>query len=169
MMPGEMLTENIVKILQYEYRTYQEILKIAVEKTDALVRNDAAEVANITEKEKDLTDRAMKLGQAREQIISEMAEEYGMDPGQLTIEKLKQMAEEPYKSRLGEIRENMLDLIGKIKARNGINQRLTENAIKYLDFSIQLIAGPAHSAPVYGRGGTEVSSGGNRSLLDVRY
>jgi len=168
-MPGEVLIEKLIQVLQYEYRIYQEILKIAVEKTDALVRNDAAEIANITEKEKEMADRTVKLSQAREQIISSMAGEYGLDHRQLTIETLKQIVEEPYKNQLGEIRDKMIDLLGKIKTRNEINRKLIENAIKYLDFSIQLMAAPAPAAPVYGRSGTEVSGNGGRSLLDVRY
>jgi hypothetical protein len=168
-MAGDMLLEKLIKALQYEYRTYQEILRIAEKKTDVLVKNDALEISNITEQEKAMADQTIKLNQVREQILSSMAEAYKQDHKSLTIEKLKQIVEEPYKSKLGDIQKKMSDLLGKLNTRNSINKKLIENALKYLDFNIQLLAAPEPAAPIYGKSGTEVSGSGNRSVLDVRY
>ncbi|HHW23084.1 MAG TPA: flagellar protein FlgN [Clostridiaceae bacterium] len=168
-MPGDLLAEKLIKALQYEYRTYLEILKIAEKKTDALVKNDAVEVSKITEEEKVMAEQTVKLNQVREQILRSLAEAYDQDYKTLTIEKLKQIVEEPYKNQLGDLQKKMSDLLGKLKTRNGINQKLIENAIRYLDFNIQLLAGPEPAAPTYSKSGTEVSGSSKRSLLDVRY
>jgi DNA anti-recombination protein RmuC len=168
-MPGDLLAEKLVKALQYEYRTYQEILKLAEMKTDALVKNDAAEVSKINEQENSMAEQTFKLNKVREQILGSMAEEYKQDYKTLTIEKLKQLVDEPYKGQLGDLQKRMSDLLGKLKTRNGINKKLIENAIKYLDFSIQLLAGPEPAAPIYGKSGNEVTGSNKRSVLDVRY
>lgn len=168
-MSDNKLVEKLITALQYEYKTYLEILKIAESKTDALVKNDTSEIAAITEQERVMTDQTLKLNQLREQILSSLAEEYNQDFKLLTIEKLKKLVKEPYKKQLGEIQLIMTDLLGKLNSRNSINKKLIENAIKYLDFNIQLISAPEPAVHTYGRSGIEVSGSGKRSLLDVRY
>lgn len=168
-MSDNKLVEKLITALQYEYKTYQEILKIAESKTDALVKNDASEIVTITEKEKVMADQTIKLNQLREQVICSLAEEYNQDFKLLTLDKLKKLAKEPYKKQLGELQIKMTELLGKLNTRNSINKRLIENAIKYLDFNIQLIAAPEPAVHTYGRSGTEVSSSGKRSVLDIKY
>lgn len=168
-MSDNMLAEKLIKALQYEYRTYLEILKIAESKTDALVKNDAAEIAVITEKERVMADQTLKLNQVREQILGLLAEEHNQDFKLLTLEKLKKLIKEPYRKQLDEIQIKMTDLLGKLNVRNNTNKKLIENAIRYLDFNIQLLAAPQPEAPTYGRSGTEVTGSSKRSVLDVRY
>lgn len=167
-MPDKMLMERLIKTLQYELKTYQEILKVAERKTDVLVKNDASEIANITEQEKAMADQTVKLNHIREKVLSSIAEEYKQDYKSLTIEKLKEIVKEPYKSQLEDIQKKLTDLLGKLNARNNINKKLIENVIEYLDFNIQLLAAPEPAAPIYGKSGTEVSGGVKRSMLDVK-
>ena len=168
-MPDNKLIEKLITALQYEYRTYLEIYKIAEAKTDALVKNDASEIAVITEKERAMADQTLKLNKVREQILSSLAEDYNQEFKLLTLDKLIKLVNEPHKKQLGEIQIRMTELLGKLIAKNNINKRLIENAIKYLDFNIQLIAAPEPAVPTYGRSGTEISGGEKRSVLDIRY
>ena len=168
-LPDNKLIEKLITALQYEYRTYLEIYKIAEAKTDALVKNDASEIAVITEKERAMADQTLKLNKVREQILSSLAEDYNQEFKLLTLDKLIKLVNEPHKKQLGEIQIRMTELLGKLIAKNNINKRLIENAIKYLDFNIQLIAAPEPAVPTYGRSGTEISGGEKRSVLDIRY
>ena len=63
------LAENIITALQYEYKTYLEVLTVAETKTDCLVKNDAQAIASITEQEQKLADQTVKLNQVREQLL----------------------------------------------------------------------------------------------------
>jgi len=168
-MPDNNIVENLITVLRYEYRTYSEILKIAESKTDSLVKNDVEAIAAISEKERKMAEQTNKLNQAREQILKSLAERLNEDYKTITIAKLSKLLKEPYKNQLEEIQKDMSDLLAKITARNEINKKLIENAIKYLDFNIQLLAGPDPVSPTYGKSGLEISTANNRSLLDLKY
>ncbi|NLX64564.1 MAG: flagellar protein FlgN [Clostridiaceae bacterium] len=168
-MPDKNIAENLITVLRYEYKTYSEILKIAESKTDSLVKNDVEAIAAISKKESKMAEQTHKLNQAREQIIKSLAERLNEDYKTITIEKLSKLLKEPYKKQLEEIQKEMSSLLAKLYARNEINKKLIENAIKYLDFNIQLLAGPNPVSSTYGKSGLEVSQTNNRSMLDIKY
>jgi len=168
-MHDKNLAENLITALRYEYKTYMEILKLAESKTDSLAKNDVGAIVTISEKERKMAEQTLKLNQAREQIIKSMAERLDEDYETLTVAKLSKLLKEPYSKQLEEIQTEMTELLAKLTARNEINKKLIENAIKYLDFNIQLLAGPNPASATYGKGGLEVSSANNRSMLDLKY
>ncbi len=163
------LIENLIKALQYEYKTYSGILKLAVRKTDCLIKNDIEQLMAINEEEKKAAEQTLKLNQVREQLLSQICEAAQLDYKTLTLEKLKDYVEEPYKKALEEVRLKLNPLIQKLAVQNSYNQRLIENAMETLDFSIQLISSPQPSVPLYGKTGQELSQNTKRSMLDLKY
>lgn len=163
------LIENLIKALQYEYKTYLDILGVAEKKTDSLVKNDIAALSAITEEENKMAEQTVKLNQVREQLIMKLCEETKQDYKAMTIEIMKELVSVPYKKHLSDIHEKLKDVISKLSVRNGINQKLIENAIKYINFNIQLIASPQPAVPLYGRSGQEVAQNNKRSMLDVKF
>jgi flagellar biosynthesis/type III secretory pathway chaperone len=168
-MPEDILIENLIKALKYEHKTYSDILKIAEQKTDSLIRNDTAALSAITGQENKMADQTFKLNQVREQIVSKICEELGQDYRTFNIDKLKDKVKVSYKKHLDDIQAKLVEVVDKLKARNNINQKLIENAIKYINFNIELIASPQPSVPLYGRAGQEVSHNTKRSVLDIKY
>ena len=155
--------------MQSEYKIYSGILKIAERKTDCLIKNDIKALSAITEEEKKAAERTSQLNLAREQLLEKFCEETGQDYKKFTIEKLKDQVEESYRNPLEEIHEKLSQVLNKLSARNGINQKLIENAIKYINFNMQLIAAPQPVIPLYGRSGQEISHNNKRSTLDVKF
>jgi len=60
-MSDKNLAENLITALRYEYKTYLEILKLAESKTDSLVKNDVEAIVTISEKERKMAERTLKL------------------------------------------------------------------------------------------------------------
>ncbi len=168
-MPDNNLAENLITALRYEYKTYLEILRIAESKTDILVKNDAEALVSLSEHERKMAEQTLKLNKAREQILKAMAERLNQDYKTLTIAKLRKILKDPYKKDLEKIQIEMSELLAKLSARNEINKKLIENAIKYLDFNIQLLAGPDPSVSTYGKSGLEMSPNNKRSMFDLKY
>ncbi|MGI6123183.1 MAG: flagellar protein FlgN [Acetivibrionales bacterium] len=168
-MPDKNLADNLITTLRYEYKTYLEIFKIAERKTDLLVKNDAESLVPLSEQESKMAEQTFKLNQVREQIIKTISERLGQDYKTMTLEKLKKLLKEPYKKQLNEIHSEMSDLLAKLSARNEVNKKLIENAIKYLDFNIQLLTGPNPATSTYGKSGLEVTSADKRSMFDLKY
>ncbi|MCX7774184.1 MAG: flagellar protein FlgN [Clostridia bacterium] len=163
------LIENLIKALQYEQRTYERLLNIAEQKTDCLIKDDTALLVSITEEEKKMADQTRQLNQVREQLLSKICSDLGQDFKTFTINKLKELTSEPFKKQLEDIQQKLSETVNKLYARNGINDKLIENALKYINFNIQLIAAPQPAAPSYGRSGQEVNTTVKRSMLDVKF
>lgn len=168
-MPEDLLIENLIKALKYEHKTYADILKIAEQKTDSLIRSDMAALSVITGQENKMADQTFKLNQVREQIVSKICEDLGQDYKNFNIDKLKDKVKDVHKKQLADIQAKLVEVVDKLKARNNINQRLIENAIKYINFNIELIASPQPTVPLYGRAGQEVAQNTKRSVLDIKY
>ncbi len=168
-MPENNLIENLIKTLQYEYKTYLDILEIVERKTDCLIKNDTAALINITEEEKTSAERTTQLNQLREKLLLEFCQETNLDYKTLTIDDIKKQVKEPYKKPLDDIHTKLKSVVEKLSYRNGMNQKLIENAINTINFNIQLIASPQPAVPLYGRSGQEVSHNTKRSMLDVKY
>lgn len=163
------LLDNLLKALQYENRTYNEILGIAARKADALVLNDTKALSSVTEQETAMAEQTFKLNQIREQLLAKICEALGESLESFTLETLLNYLNGPYKKQFQDIRTKLSDTVNKLKIRNNTNQKLIENAIRVINFNIELIASPQPAVPLYGRSGQEVSHSTKRSVLDVKY
>ncbi|NMA67270.1 MAG: flagellar protein FlgN [Clostridiaceae bacterium] len=161
------LIENLIKILTYEYKIYSSILELAIKKTDSLINNNLDEITAINTKENEFSRQAQQLNEAREQIMIKICEYLGKDT--VKVKEIKVIVPEPYKNQLNNISQKLTQCVNELQERNGINQKLIETAMNYIDFSMQLMAAPQPEAPVYGKSGIEVSGAPKRSMLDIKY
>ena len=87
----------------------------------------------------------------------------------MTLQKLAKQVPEPYNKQLTDIRAKISDAVAKLSSRNDLNRQLTDNGMKYIDFSLQLISSSGPETPVYGSSGQEVLNGPKRNMLDIKY
>lgn len=162
------LVENLIKALHYENHIYSGLLNSAEKKTEYLVKNDTASLSEITKEENLMADQAGQLGKVREQYISKICEALGVKAVK-TVDEIRKYLPKGQSDLLGSMQDKLRETVMKLVVRNGINQKLIENALNYIDFNIQLLTSPAPQAPTYGKTGQDAAAGVNRSLLDVRY
>lgn len=167
-MPDLKLIENLIKTLQYEWRVYNSLLKLAEKKTEYLVSNDTSLLSGITEEESKLAEQSKQLARVREQYAVNLNEALGLSTG-TSLEEAERHLPGPQAAQLADVRRKLKETVMKLMLRNGINQKLIENALEYINFNLELMASPAPQTSVYGKSGTEVSAGGKRSMLDIRY
>lgn len=168
-MPDNILVEKLIKVLQYEYKTYSAVLDLGIKKTDCLVSNDMDGITAITEEERKAAEKTSQLNQAREELVQQISSDLGEDYKSFNLKKLEEKIDEPYKTQLKDVGEKLSAVIKKLSDRNDINRKLIENALKYIDFNIQLLSSPQPEAPTYGKTGNEVSNGMKRSVIDFKY
>lgn len=168
-MPIQNFLESLIKTLQYEYKAYLAILKLAEKKSVFLINSDIDGLTKILEEEKATTENTSQLNIVREQLIAKYSEETGQENKHFTLTEIIEQVDDPFKKQLIDIKSKLSDLIEKLYARNSINEKLIESAVKLIDFNMQLISSPYPEAPTYGKSGTEVSGKPKKSVLDVKY
>jgi len=160
--------DNLIKVLEYENRLYTQILEEAEKKTDVIVKGDISSLQETTLREQKIINELEKLNSAREQIVAQIARKTGKKPEELTVSVLAELFPEDMAKKLKSTGDSLKATIEKLKYRNDINQKLLNNAIEYVNFSLNLIMQPGPQTTQYGSRGMEKAMNG-RHVLDIKY
>lgn len=167
-MPDGKLNEKLMQSLKLELRLYSGLLQLAEKKTEYLIGNDTARLSAINQEESKMAEQGKQLARVREQYAAELNKALGLS-ADASLEEAEKYLPEQQALELADIRKKLKETVMKLMLRNGINQKLIENALEYIRFNLELMAGPAPETSVYGRTGTELSTGRKRSMLDIKY
>lgn len=162
------LVDKLNKALSYERLTYGKLLSLGEKKTEYLVKNDTSMLSGITEEENQLIDQTRQLGKVREQLVATLCGNES-DATRITLEVLKQRLPKDQATAMGQVQAQLKETVMKLAVRNSINQRLIENALKYINFNMEIMTAPSAATPTYGKSGEEVTGLRKRSVLDIKY
>lgn len=101
----------------------------------------------------ELVEERLREAEARRTLaIEELAKAWKVDPSQLTLARLVEMTEEPYRSALADHREAFLDLADQVEQVVRENRRLATTSLKAVTEGIARLTG-YDGPPVYTRRG----------------
>ncbi len=135
------LLEEFVSTLEEENKGYAELAKLAVNKTQSIVKANIEELQAITEEEQKIMGRLMNLEKKRLAVRKEMATVLKVPEETLTLLSMADMFEKrpEEKEKLLDLRERLrLTLIDVAKA-NKENEALLKQSMDMLEFDMNLI------------------------------
>lgn len=159
--------DNLIKVLDYENRLCGQLFMIAENKTAMIINGETESLQAVVGKEQRLVGELNKLRDAREQIIEQIGKKTDKLAKEIVVADLINKLPENQAKRLSAERDKLKETIGRLKAKNDLNQRLIQNALEYVDFSINLLTESAPQTAQYGRKGYE-SERKSRALLDIK-
>lgn len=155
------------EVLEQEISLYENVLELSEKKTKVLVEGKVAELDNITKVEQALILKIRKLDGVREKIISEIADELKMLPGDITLTKLmKHLGKEDAK-RFKAMQEKITGIMEKLRNTNELNEKLIRNSLEYIDFSLNLLASAGGGKANYSKTG-RIDDSKIRHLFDMK-
>lgn len=160
--------DNLNKVLDYEDRLYRKLLEIADEKTGTVVKGDLEGLQTLVGREKKLVEELGKLKDVREQILEQIAVSVQKTPAELTLDHIISLLPPEKTQKLTRLKNSLKETVSQLTVKNELNQKLIQNALDYVDFSLNLLTQPAPQMTQYGRKGKETTGKGRR-VLDVRY
>lgn len=160
--------ENLNKVLEYESRLYKQLLTIAENKTGIVVKGELESLQTLVEQERKLVGELSKLQDVREKILVQIAKDAGKNPDELTLAEITALLPKEQGQKLSKFREQLKDTISQLANKNDLNQKLIQNALDYVDFSLNLLTQPAPQMTQYGRKGNETGVK-SRGVLDIKY
>jgi flagellar biosynthesis/type III secretory pathway chaperone len=92
----------------------------------------------------------------------------GKYSGDITVSDLVSLVPEEYSDQLSQVGKSLKETVNKLKNKNDLNLKLINNALEYVDFSLNLLTQPVPQAVHYGRKGNEEGSK-TRGVLDIKY
>ena len=157
---------QLVELVQKEVETFQALLESMESEQKALIAQDVAEIEKTVISQRELAVNAAALERARTKLVAELSQELGETASDFTLKRLIDRIEGEHSKHLGEMRETLIEMHEKIQHANKQNALLIKQSMKYVDKSLQILAGDGPETGVYAQSG-KVSKSGRTVLNEV--
>ncbi|MDR1209245.1 MAG: flagellar protein FlgN [Clostridiales bacterium] len=157
--------EELTEALAEETETYDELIRTARRKRDAVIRNELAGLSAAAEYEDAAARHLNRLDKRRTAAAAAIADSLGLGGGGVTLAGISAaIPDEGERSGLNALAEGLRARVTELRRINAENRALIENALAYIEFSMNVMRGAAASVSARG-GGIETESA---CLLDTR-
>ncbi|MBM7623029.1 flagellar protein FlgN [Sporohalobacter salinus] len=133
------MIDKLIEILQAEYQIYQELYQLSEEKQEIIIDNQVDDLLEIIEEEQEEIKKIDKLEGKRIDVLEKIAAKNSLQKDELSFDKLMELINDPEKSKLEEIRTEILDLLEEIQETNKTNADLIRESLQLTDYTLQLL------------------------------
>lgn len=157
------LFQELIHWLEQTLHCYEELLNLGKSKKQTLVANQVMELGLISQREEKITLQLTKMDSRRIQLTRQIAEQNGLIDKTVKLKAIEPFAAESYRSKLVAVRQNLQKTMEELAAVNELNSNLLQQAMKIVNFNINLLARTT-TAPTYAaQGGQDAHS---RTFID---
>lgn len=137
-----MNAETIIATLEKQAEVYDQLLALAKEKTPYLVHNKVDLLNATIQKERKLLKSAEELEQQRMRLSGQYFTNLNMlrYKGGKISEMIKTVTSPHEKARLTELHRQLAGALEELKHVTQLNQQLIEQSLKFIDYTIDLMA-----------------------------
>ncbi len=161
------LITELIDTLKNQNEIYKSLLDSASRKKVFIVENNIEKLQELVKQENLLVGRNQRLEKKRIELFSDIAMVLGKNVTDITLKQfIDTIKGQEGEKELIELREEMLEVLPKLKTLNDQNQELLQMSIDYVDFSMNLIR--SNSAPTYyDMSGNEINAT-DRKMFDAK-
>jgi flagellar biosynthesis/type III secretory pathway chaperone len=161
------LINELLDVLHDEAALYEDLVQLAKTKKTLVIANDTHSLKDLNDKENGIAGKIQRSEKKRLGLIKDIANVLNEKESAITLASLAdRMADQPESEEMRSVAQRLKKSLAALKELNEQNRTLIENALAYVDFSINLIRGATADAPIYAANGEEISAG--RNLFDVK-
>ena len=156
------LVESLTSTLTEQNSLYKEIILLLSEKKEYIIKNDIEALRGIIDKENSVTAKALRAEKKRAEIMKNISIVLNKNQDILTFDFLiNSLENKPGQKELKEIVSEIRETSEKMKEINDSVRSLVENALEYIDYSINVIHTSSDFNSQY------PDSDGESSFLDI--
>ncbi|MFK4304076.1 MULTISPECIES: flagellar protein FlgN [unclassified Paenibacillus] len=162
--------ERLIDVLEELRVSHQQLISLGEQKKDALISNRVEQLIAVMNQESKLSRYIEQLDEQRMQAAYAFLQERGIKSRlNLNITELSRLVFDlEDKQRLLHIQKNLANTLQELKKLNELNQQLIQQAISYIDFSIESMSYYAESEATYQRPADKSISTVTAGLFDTR-
>lgn len=157
------------ELLEEQATIYGALLDLSRRKQRVLAQGSLDELERITRAEEALLWQAGRLEERRTSVQEELALDLHQEPGAASLAELLERLRDEERERCSGLCDRLREVSAELQAVNELNMRLIQQALSYVNFSLQALArlggGQATYAATGGAGGDDVRA---RRLFDRR-
>ena len=161
---------NLIEILNEQTERHTELLGLSVEEKDAIVQNDIETLQKLVNLKNIVISQNNRLEKKRLSLVADIADVLALRNKDLDIKTLADLLEgKPEQTELIEAGRKLRDVVVELKEVNDLNKELLENALGYVEYSINVLQSAISPEPAPVPIGRPVSNRGNvASMFDTR-
>lgn len=135
------LIEELIDILEQEYEVYKQLLPIALEKTQVIVKNDLTSLQLITEKEQLSVDQINYLERRRETVMLNIRTVLNRKTKDFNLKALIELLDKQTKEQkaLSILHDNLKSTIQRLVEVNNHNKSLIKQSLEMIEFNMNFI------------------------------
>jgi len=163
------IAERLAAVLEGEAALYRDAVDISAKKTDIIVRGKIEELDSLVKAEQIIILKIGKLEDERERIIGELSEELDVSLQGAALSDISSYVDEGSYARLNDCHKSLSHTLGDLRNTNEMNSQLLQNALDYVNFSVNLITSNQDAGNIYTQDGDDGGAGRRRrSVFDVK-
>ncbi len=147
--------------------TYKDILQTAQEKKEHIISGDIDKLESIIYQERNLAESILLLEEKRRYILNSINQSLGNNSNSAKLSELVEQIREPYKSKLREQYDVILEIITKVEEINKVNTSLTKYSLEYINNLIRSICSESLNDSTYQQSGKFNEPELKRMLLEI--
>ncbi|MGL4362145.1 MAG: flagellar protein FlgN [Cellulosilyticaceae bacterium] len=132
---------ELMGVLEDQKECYEGLLTLAKYKTDAIVNKDIKLLTEVMDSEEQFVGRVQQLDEKREGYLKDIALVTGLPYKGITvtmiIEKMGNSLD--ISQQLVELKNQLVEIIEKLKVQNDLNKQLLQQSLEFVDFTINAI------------------------------
>lgn len=136
-----------------EKEVYSQLLRLARNKTEALIKNDLETIEAILKSESEALKKLGELNTLQTGTLSKIAEKMALSQQPNLSEIIEMTDNEQDRQTLVAIQNDFHTLIKELRTQNEQNQRLLETQLQYTSFCIELMTQNDAVGDLYGSSG----------------
>jgi len=153
-------------LLEEQATVYAALLDLSRRKQRVLTQGGLDELSRITRAEEALLWQAGRLEERRTALHGELSRHFNLDPGAVDLQSLPARLDGAERERCSEVLDHLRTVSSELEATNEVNTRLIQQALSYVNFSLQALARLGGGGATYAPGAA--LAGQARSLFDRR-
>lgn len=131
---------KIIEILDSEKAIHEELLNLAKEKKEILIKNDIDSLNSIVKRESELVNNIKELEEKREDSVQVISKEIGVGAENLTLSEMAKHAIGIQKNKLLQLKDELSEVVKQLSDYNDINKELLATHLNYTFFSLNIMA-----------------------------
>lgn len=161
---------RLMNVLEELRESHQQLISLGEQKKEALISNRVDRLISVMNQESKLSRHIEQLDEQRTQAAYAFLQERGIKSKlNLNITELSRLVFDlEDKQRLIQIQKHLADTLQELKKLNELNQQLIQQALSYIDFSIESMSYYAESEATYQRPADKNVSAVRAGLFDTR-
>lgn len=135
------LIEELVTIIEETTGCYKELLIVANNKKDVIIKGNVPGLQTLTDQEQGVAGRLLRLEKKRMEILGDICLVTNKDPKTITISKLIEMLskQENEQKKLRQVSDELIKIVNEVKEINDLNKLLINESIDFVNFTMTAI------------------------------